>query len=78
MGRLVSGSSSRIVKVAGLFWPMRILSRGSWIAPWRVSPGESGEVDGDVLSGEGLLDERAQADRGRGEDRRPGRTRVVP
>ena len=35
--------------------------------------GESGEVDGDVFAGEGLLDERPQADRGRGEDRRSGR-----
>jgi hypothetical protein len=34
--------------------------------------GESGEVDGYVLAGEGLLDERAQADRGRGEHWRPG------
>jgi hypothetical protein len=32
--------------------------------------GEPGEVDGDVLAGEGLLDEGTQADRGRGEDRR--------
>jgi hypothetical protein len=35
--------------------------------------GESGEVDGDVFAGEGLLDEGAQADRGRGEDRRSRR-----
>ena len=38
MGRLVSGSSIRMVRLAGLIWPMRILSRGSWIAPCRVSP----------------------------------------
>jgi hypothetical protein len=40
--------------------------------------GESGEVDGDVLAGEGLLDERAQADRGCGEDWWSGRAGVAP
>jgi hypothetical protein len=71
------GSSSRIARVAGLFWPMRScrgvpgLRRGGF-------RGESGEVDGDVLAGEGLLDERAQADRGCGEDWWSGRTGVAP
>src|ERR1035441_4701954 len=42
--------------------------------------GESGEVDGDVFAGEGLLDEGTQADRGCGEDRRsrPWRAGGVP
>jgi len=61
MGRLVSESSIRMDRVAGLMRPMRMLSSGSWMAPWRVA-GESGEVDGDVLGGKGLLDEGAHPD----------------
>ena len=44
MGRPVSGSSSRIVRVAGLIWPMRILSRGSWIAPWTMAAAQGASL----------------------------------
>lgn len=38
MGRVVSGSSIRMVMLAGLIRPIRILSSGSWMTPCKVSP----------------------------------------
>ena len=38
IGLVVSGSSIRMVTLAGLISPVRILSRGSWMTPCRVSP----------------------------------------